>query len=159
MVKKEKIQILVKEILSDEKEIFEDPEMFLVDVKVSTDNRITIHVDSFKGVKISDCAKLSKSIEKRLDRDKDDFELVVSSAGLDQIFKVKEQYLKNIGKQIKLLEKEGVRYKGELISVTEKGIELKQKKTKKQKQKESDINPILKFDFDQIKEVKVVITF
>ena len=159
MVKKEKILIVVNEILSEEKDLFDDPELFLVDVKVSTDNRITVHVDSFKGVKISDCAKLSKSIENRLDREKDDFELVVSSAGLDQAFKVKDQYKKNIGKQIKLLGKEGERYKGELINVTETGIEMKQDKNNKKKQKESDIKPIIKFDFDQIKEAKVVIIF
>ena len=159
MLKKEKIFHIVNEILSEEKDLFDDPELFLVNIKLSTNNRITVHVDSLNSVKISDCAKLSKRIESKLDREEEDFELVVSSAGLDQAFKVKEQYKKNIGKQIKLLDLAGNRYKGELIKTTESGIEIRQDFKKKKEQNLKSAEQIIKFEFDQIKEAKVIITF
>jgi len=88
MVNKESLVDIINLILTEEKDSFEDTDIYFVDAKVSTDNRITIYLDSLAGVKISDCAKLSKYVEDKLDRENDDFELIVSSAGLDQPLKV-----------------------------------------------------------------------
>ena len=54
----------------------------LVRVKVSKENDITVYIHrSGAGVCIDDCVALSRHIEGKLDRDKEDFSLTVSSAG------------------------------------------------------------------------------
>ena len=61
---------------------------YLVDLKISSDNRMQIEIDSFDGVSIDFCVALSRHIESELNRDEEDFELEVSSAGLTEPFKV-----------------------------------------------------------------------
>ncbi len=158
---KENITKLFEEILKTENQKLSDKDIFLTDVKISTDNRITILIDSFEGVKIKDCAYLSKKTEERLDREKEDFELVVSSAGLDNPFRVYKQYEKNKGRLIKVLTSEGEKIKGKLISVNETEIEIEPevKKQKKNKTKTENKTKNLTVAFSRIKEAKVVITF
>ena len=69
----------------------EGKDYFLVDIEISQDNKIVVEIDHADGVWIEDCVELSKFIEDHLDRDKEDFELEVGSAGLGQPFKVPEQ--------------------------------------------------------------------
>lgn len=152
MIKKEELNHIIETILTEEKELFEDKDLFLVGSKISSDNRITVLIDCMKGIKVNDCATLSKIIESKFDREKEDFELLVSSAGLDRPFQVIEQYHKNIGRTIKVLTVEGEKVKGKLINVSESEIELDQE----QKKKENIIN---KLKFSDIKEAKIVITF
>ena len=152
MIKKEKLNHIVETIFIEEDELFQDKDLFLVVSNISADNRITVLIDSMEGVKVKDCGTLSKLIENKFDREKEDFELIVSSAGLDKPFQVIKQYYKNIGRTIKVLTTEGKRVKGKLISVSESKIELE----KEQKKKENIINTL---KFSDIKEAKVVITF
>ncbi len=158
---KENIIKLFEDILKNKKENLSDKDIFLTDVKISNDNRITILIDSFEGVKIKDCAFLSKEIEQQLDRDNEDFELVVSSAGLDNPFVVHKQYEKNKGKLIKVLTSEGEKIKGKLVSVfdTEIEIEPEIKKAEKNKTKTENKQKNIIVAFSRIKEAKVVITF
>lgn len=95
----------------------EDKEYFLVDVEISTDNRIVVEIDHADGVWIEDCVELSRFIEENLNRDEEDFELEVGSAGLGQPFKVKQQYENHIGKEVEVLTAEGKKMKGLLKSV------------------------------------------
>ncbi len=161
MYLKENIKKITEDILTFEKEDFEDSDIFLTDIKISTDNRITILIDSFEGIKIKDCIILSKKVEENLDREKEDFELVVSSAGLDNPLKIRKQYQKNIGNQIKILTQDGNKIKGKLISVKENEIEIEPetKKAKKNKHKKEEKTEIINLNFNKIKEAKVVITF
>ena len=66
---------------------------FLVEVTVSPDDRIVVEIDHRDGVWIEDCVELSRYIESRLDRDREDYELEVGSAGLGQPFKVVQHYV------------------------------------------------------------------
>lgn len=161
MVSKEEITNSVEKILSSEKDKFQDKDIFLVDVKVSNDNRITIHIDSFDGTKVADCATLSKLVEEKLDRDNEDFELIVSSAGLDKPFMVINQYKKNIGRTVELQTIEGEKLRGELLQVSDLEFVIKPENKKASKKKK--INVLLNkeqiFKYEHIKQVKVVITF
>jgi len=94
-----------------------DKEYFLVDVEISPDNRIVVEIDHADGVWIDDCVELSKYIEDRLNRDEEDFELEVGSAGLGQPFKVPQQYVNFIGKEVEVLDAGGKKVKGILKSV------------------------------------------
>jgi len=161
MYSKEIILKMSEDILKSESEDFTNSDIFITDVKISNDNRITVSIDSFDGIKVKDCALLSKKIEGKLDRENEDFELLVSSAGLDNAFKVLKQYEKNIGKSIKLLTVDGEKLKGKLLSVTETEIEIEPeiKKTKKNKLKTVNKEENINMAMNLIKEAKVVITF
>jgi len=90
--------------------------LFLVNVLVKQGNAITVIIDGNEGVTIDDCVRISRLIEGSLDRDKEDFELKVMSAGADSPFQDERQYRKNIGRKVKITTKEGVKYQGLLTA-------------------------------------------
>jgi ribosome maturation factor RimP len=134
---------------------------FIVELTVKPGNKITVLLDNDKGVSIADCVAMSRHIEFSLDREAEDFELNVSSPGLDQPFKTLRQYKKYIGKQVEVLTKENKKIVGKLLKVEEDGIELESKvkeRAEGKKGKQVVINNI-NLNFNQIKETKVVISF
>eukprot|EP01029_Cantina_marsupialis_P004294 TRINITY_DN1433_c0_g1_i1.p1 TRINITY_DN1433_c0_g1~~TRINITY_DN1433_c0_g1_i1.p1 ORF type:complete len:155 (-),score=23.85 TRINITY_DN1433_c0_g1_i1:70-534(-) len=149
---------IVLEII--EKEIAET-ELFIVDVSVSTGNAISVMIDSMKGVPISTCIELSRAIEKNFDREIEDFELQVASAGIGQPFQVIQQYHKNIGREVEVLTTEGLKQKGKLITVGENEItvEIEEKVKVEGKKKKQVILTPYTFAFDQIKSTKDIVTF
>ena len=124
-------------------------ELFLVSVKVTKSNVITVTVDGDKGVVIDDCKLLSKYIESQLDRDKEDFELTVTSFGLGEYFTMQRQYLKNVGQQLEVVLTDGTKINGKLEKAENGKLYLS---TKKQK----DLTPI---DFSLVEKSRVVIQF
>ncbi|MBN1821604.1 MAG: ribosome assembly cofactor RimP [Prolixibacteraceae bacterium] len=153
MIKREKIETLVKEKLEEG--------IFLVGVNVSKSNVIDVFIDSMEGVTIDQCVTLSRAIESALDRDTEDFELMVSSAGLGQPFKVIEQYYKNEGREVEVVSVEGKKNRGILSIVDENGIVLlcaaKEKVEGKKKKQLTEIE--VRLDFKNIKTAKTVISF
>ena len=79
MISKEKVTELALEKI---KEL----DYFLVDVKISATNEITVLFDKNDGVVIDDCLKVSRHIEGNLDRDIEDYQLTVCSPGIDKPF-------------------------------------------------------------------------
>ncbi|HSN49992.1 MAG TPA: hypothetical protein VLR52_02090, partial [Bacteroidales bacterium] len=119
--------------------------IFLVAVKVSSANRITILADKNEGITIDECVAIHRHIENNLDRDKEDFELQVSSPGLDLPFGVIEQYYKNEGRKVEVIDSEGSKFTGILQNVTSGGFELETEVKIKGKTKElKDVS----FNFD-----------
>jgi ribosome maturation factor RimP len=148
MIEKQKIQGMVEEFIKG-------TGLFLVAVKVGGSNRITILADKNNGITIDECAAIHRHIENSLDRDIEDFELQVSSPGLDLPFGVIEQYLKNEGRKVEVTDTEGSKYTGILKNVTEGGFELETEIKIKGKPKElKDIS----FNFDQVKATRVILT-
>ncbi|MEA3444685.1 MAG: ribosome assembly cofactor RimP [Bacteroidota bacterium] len=139
----------------------ESTELFLVDINISANNKILVLVDSWKSVSINDCIEISKKIEGSLDREVEDFELEVSSAGLDHAFRVPQQYKKNIGRNVEVTTLEGNKSKGKLISVDDQGIEIEfESKIKVEgKKKKQLIIEKISFLFENIKGTKVEISF
>jgi ribosome maturation factor RimP len=153
MIKKEKIIRLVEEELGNE--------MFLVDVKVSKSNVINVFIDGMNGITIEQCVAISRKIESNLDREVEDFELLVSSAGLGQPFKVIQQYYKNVGKKIEVISIDGEKQEGILTEVSEKGIKLKitnNVKIEGSRKKQMVIED-QNFEFENIKSAKTIISF
>jgi ribosome maturation factor RimP len=149
MIAKDKIRKLVEEQI-------EGTDLFIVDVKISSANKITVLVDTPGGITIDECISVSRYIEKNLDRDKEDFELMVSSPGLDMPFSVLEQYFKNEGKKVTVVDNEGTKYQGRLKNITAGGFELEVEVKKKGEQ---DLIKEISFNFSQIKTVKTFIDF
>jgi len=148
MTDKEYIKGLVEEFLKG-------TGMFLVAVKVSSANRITVLADKKDGITIDECVAIHRHIENNLDRDKEDFELQVSSPGLDHPFGVVEQYYKNEGKKVEIIDNEGARFTGILKNVTAGGFELETEVKIKGKTRElKDVS----FNFDQVKSTRAILT-
>ena len=112
MIQRELIINLVQEKL-------QDTDCFFVDVTVSKDNNIVVEIDSDSAINIDFCVELSRFLESNLDRDTEDFELEVGSAGLTAPFKVQGQYRKNVGHEVELLTKDGRKLSGVLSAVSD----------------------------------------
>ncbi|MBT5858666.1 MAG: ribosome assembly cofactor RimP [Flavobacteriales bacterium] len=130
---------------------------FLVDIKINSNNEITVYFDNEEGVLIPDILKVSRHIEGNLDRDIEDYQLTVCSPGIDKAFVVKEQYQKNIGRDVKIKTTEGDVKKGKLLSYSDEEVVIETSK-KKKKKKELLIEE-LTIPSDKIKETKLIIKF
>ncbi len=142
-------------------EKLQEDNMFIVELDVKPGNKITVVIDNINGVPISYCIEISKIIEAGLDRDKEDFELEVASAGIGQPFKVIGQYQKNIGRDIEVLTSEGKKFKGKLTAVLDDAfeVEVEEKvKVEGKKRKELQVS-LVNCKFDEVKQVKDIISF
>jgi len=139
----------------------QEGELYLVDLKVTPDNRILVEIDSFNGVSLDDCVALTRYIESKLDREVLDYELEVSSAGLSSPFKVYKQYEKNIGKEVEVLTTEGVKITGELQVVSNEEITLTTEKVVKPEgaKRKTTIQEEITISFKNIKTTKLIIRF
>jgi len=102
----------------------EGTDCFPVEINVSPDNRIVVEIDSDTGVDIDICASITRAIEAEVDRDVEDYELEVGSAGITAPFKIKRQYEKNIGNEVEVLTYDGRKLTGTLTSVSPDGEEF-----------------------------------
>jgi ribosome maturation factor RimP len=137
-------------------EILAGKDVFLVGVKVDMNNKIFVHVDTPEGISIDDCARISRELEEKLDRDREDFALEVSSPGLGSPFKVIEQYHKNVGIKINLVKTDGEKLEGVLIKTDKNGIVLEMTRANKTHSKD----PVhLKLSFAEIKSARASIQF
>ena len=107
MIDREKVKGIVSEWLKGR-------DYFLVDVTVDTDDKIVVEIDHKDGVWIEDCADLSDYVNSRLDRNVEDYELEVGSAGVGQPFKVLEQYVCHVGSPVEVMTADGEKVRGTL---------------------------------------------
>jgi len=151
MLPSDKILDLIHEPLAD-------TQIYLVDLSIDQKNNIKIVLDSDGSVSLSDCVTISRAIENNLDREKEDFSLEVTSAGLGQPLKQERQYQKYIGKEIEVLGKDGTKHLGKLISLNAASIKMVKasEKKKKMNNKETEEN-ILQISFNEIKQTKGVV--
>ena len=153
MIDKTKVLRLVEEKLEED--------MFLVDVSVSKSNVIHVFVDSYHGLTIEKCIEISRHVEHSFDREEEDFELQVSSPGLTEGFKVKEQYVKYKNREVEILTAEDVVLTGVILEANEDGITLETSRREKVEghKKKQLIVKKYSLKFDEIKSAKAVISF
>ena len=154
MMEKNEIKAMAEEFLKDSSD-------YLVDVIVAADGTITVEIDNDNGVNIDDCVKLSRYLESKLDRDVEDFELTVTSAGLTSPFKTPRQYKKYEGKEIEVLTRKGEKLKGTLKSSTEKNFSVEVARMVKPEgaKRKTEIKEELIFPYDEVKYTKYIIKF
>lgn len=135
--------------------------MFLVDVVVRPGNIVVVEIDSDENIGIDDCISLSRKIESELDRDQEDFELEVGSAGLTAPFKIPRQYKKNEGKEVEVLTKAGQKLTGILKLSNDRGFTLTITKMVKPDgaKKKIAIDEDLSFAYEEVKYTKYLIRF
>ncbi|MDR0955257.1 MAG: ribosome assembly cofactor RimP [Rikenellaceae bacterium] len=102
----------------------EGTDLFPVEVKISPANEVEVVIDSDTGVTIDQCVALSRAIEEGFDREAEDFELSVLSAGIGQPLKLPRQYQNTLGKPVEVVLKNGMKYAGTLEAVDEKSLTL-----------------------------------
>ncbi len=154
MLKKETFEQVVREQL-------EGTDTFLVEVSVKPGNKVRVYVDKPEGVTIDECVALSRHITSAIDKDEEDYDLEVSSPGLDMGFRVKEQYSKYVGRQVNVVLNDGTRYRGILKDFDESGIDLQYERKIKEdgKKKKKTVTGTVHLDFEQIKTTKAVVSF
>ena len=142
-------------------EWLEDKDYFLVDVTVSPDDKIVVEIDHAEGVWIDDCVELSRFIESKLDREEEDYELEVGSAGIGQPFKVLQQYLIHIGKEVEVLTRDGKKLEGVLKDANEENFTVTiQKKVKPEGVKRPKlVDEDVTYTYNDIKYTKYLISF
>ena len=127
---------------------------FLVDLKITSDNRIFVSIDGDEGVLIDDCVALSRAIENSLDRDAEDFELNVASAGLDSPLKLPRQYKKNIGQELQVTLMDGGQVTGRLTEADDEQCTIQPPHGKKK----APLDPVT-VSYRDIKRAVIVIHF
>ena len=135
---------------------------FLVDVTVSKDNEIVLTVESESGtVELDDCVSLSRYFETRFDRETEDYSLTVSSAGLDQPFKVFRQFEKAVGSKVEVSLKGGKKLVATLAEADPESITLKYtaKEAVEGKKKKELVEHVDRFTMDQVNAVRPHIEF
>ena len=138
-----------------------EKDFFIVDLSVKPINKIQVYIDSLQGITIAECAEVSKFIERTLLEKDLDFELVVSSPGLDFPFRVPQQYEKNLGKKVTITDLKGEKIIGILKKATDSYIEIEKEEKVAipgRKKKEMQLK-IEKISLQEIKTTKIFISF
>ncbi|MDR2963352.1 MAG: ribosome assembly cofactor RimP [Bacteroidales bacterium] len=141
-------------------QFIEGSDLFLVEVNVSPAAVITVAIDSEQGVDIDRCVALSRHIEGNLNREEEDFELTVASAGLSEPLKVHRQYVKNVGRNVAIVLTNGEKYIGKLTEVTPESITIEYEETVKTepKGKKKKVQTQKNLTFTSIKKASIEIS-
>lgn len=157
MITKQLVEDLANERIQDR-----NPSLYIVEITINNGHQILVEIDhETEGVSIEDCMSVSRNIEHNLDREVQDFSLEVASAGLSKPFRVLKQYIKNIGKQVKVKTFEIGKIEGELKAANDNEIivtsreKVRVEGRKKKEWIETDHTILM----EAIKETNLVITF
>ncbi len=140
-----KVEKLLVEALAQE------PSLFLIELKIGADNSIKVILDGDQGVSLQDCMNISRAIEHQLDREEKDFSLKVASAGVGTPLQSKRQYIKNVGRKLKVEMPKSSPIKGILTAADENSFTLKWKQREPKKIGKGKVTvekkEILEYDF------------
>jgi len=146
-----RISGIIESLLAD------DPDSFLVEIKVMPGNHIKVFLDGDNGITIDKCVALNRKLYKYLEESDlypgGDFSLEVSSAGLDEPLKLRRQYKKNINRNVEVIQNDGLKVVGKLMSVTDDGIVVEEFKGKKTESQQHVLS------YDNIKSTKIQVVF
>mgnify|MGYP003590807118 CR=1 FL=1 len=149
----------VEELLNDFLKERED--LFLIDLKISTGDDVTVILDGDNGVSLQDCLDASRAIEFNMDREEHDFSLQVMSAGLSEPLSTPRQYKKNLGRTLDILMNDSSKIEGELSKVDGDKITLtlKYRKPKEVGKGKVDVVEEKEIPYSEIKKALVAIKF
>jgi ribosome maturation factor RimP len=137
--------------------LINNTEIYLVNVVVSESkirNKITVFLDTDQGIHIDDCSKISHALGKQLEElIENAFVLEVSSPGADAPLMFERQYIKNIGRDLKVVSTDGTETKGKLLTVNDKTIQILPEPKKK-----IVFEPLF-INIDNISDAKVIVSF
>lgn len=152
---KNKIERLLEDFLENREDLF------LIDLKISANDDVTIILDGDEGVTLQDCLDASRAVEFNMDREAHDFSLQVMSAGLGEPLSMPRQFKKNIGRSLDILLQNDTKIEGELTKVEEDSITLllRYRKPKEIGKGKIDVEEEKIIQFQDIKKALVTIKF
>jgi ribosome maturation factor RimP len=152
---KETVKVLLDEALAQK------PSLFLIDLVVTDDNKISITLDDDNGVILQDCVDVSRAIEHELDKDELEYSIDVASAGVSTPLKFVRQYKKNIGRNLKVTTNELEKIEAKLTNADEEKITLEwqSREPKKIGKGKETVNNKKEIAYQDIKEAIVLISF
>ncbi|GGF67675.1 ribosome assembly cofactor RimP [Wenyingzhuangia marina] len=138
----------------------ENDELFLVELVIGAENKISVIIDGDKGVPLSECIRVSRAVEANLDRDEEDFSIEVATPDIAKPIVLQRQYIKNIGRTLKVIT-ENEKYEGVLEEVTDAGIVLswETREPKEIGKGKVTVSKSVTLTYEEIKETKVKILF
>ncbi len=139
----------------------EGTDMFVVECKSSPAGEIELLIDSDTAVKLEDCAALNRAIEAELDRDVEDYSLMVASAGIGSELKLLRQYRKILGSSVEVLLKDGVKILAKLDDANDEGIAIsyEEKQTVEGKKRKVTVEVTKEYKWEEIKYTKEYLNF
>jgi ribosome maturation factor RimP len=147
------IERMIAGILEDQ------PQYFLVDIRIKPTNNVKVFLDGDQGITIEKCISINRALYKQLEETalfpNDDFSLEVSSPGLDEPLKLHRQYIKNTGRPVEVLLKDGRKVEGKLLEVHDTAVVIEETRGKNKKKEVLQHN----FLFDNIKSTKLQVVF
>ena len=153
MIDKQIVERVVSGCLNDSE--------FVVEVTVTPSNKIGVTIDSDNGITIDRCVMVSRAIEQELDREQEDFELEVASAGLSEPMRLPRQYKKNIGRTISVVTLNGEKYKGTLTDANDLQfcVEFEEKVLVDGKKRKQLVTKKVDLLYTDVKSTKIEVTF
>lgn len=150
-----KVEQLVHEFLETRKDLY------LVDLKISAGDDITVILDGDEGLSLQDCLDASRAIEFNLDREEHDFSLQVMSPGLSEPLKLPRQFKKNMGREIEVLLNSDEKIQGEVVAVDDEKVTLvlRYRRPKLIGKGKEDVVENKEIPYTEIKKALVVIKF
>lgn len=151
----------VKHVMEIAERFLADTDMFVVECKISPMGDIELLIDSDTAVKLEDCATLNRAIEAELDREVEDYSLMVASAGIGSELKLLRQYKKILGNSVEVLLKDGIKILAKLNDATEEGIVLsyEEKQAVEGKKRKVIVEVTKEYKWEEIKYVKEYLDF
>jgi ribosome maturation factor RimP len=151
----------VKHVMEIAERFLADTDMFVVECKISPMGDIELLIDSDTAVKLEDCATLNRAIEAELDREIEDYSLMVASAGIGSELKLLRQYKKILGNSVEVLLKDGIKILAKLNDATEEGIVLsyEEKQAVEGKKRKVTVEVTKEYKWEEIKYVKEYLDF
>ncbi|MEP7263082.1 MAG: hypothetical protein ABI772_01215 [Bacteroidota bacterium] len=149
-----------EEIRSKIEEHLKGTDQFLVDLKIAP-SRLAVFIDKPAGITLDECASLNRFLSTALEDSGflEKHEVEVSSPGMDMPLVVPQQYLRRIGKEVKLVLKNGMECKGILQAADDSEFEILAVTERKENKKKIRTEAIQKFAYQDVKETKLLFNF
>jgi ribosome maturation factor RimP len=152
---REKVTQLVNDALT------EHPDLFLIDLVISADNKIAVVLDGDHGITVEDCIKMSRAVEHNLDREEEDFSLEVMSAGVSEPLTLPRQFKKNVGRTLNVTTDKGETIEGKITQTTNEAVTLewKSREPKPVGKGKVTVQKKVVLPYKEIIKAKVMVTF
>ncbi|MBQ3174114.1 MAG: ribosome assembly cofactor RimP [Alistipes sp.] len=151
----------IKRVTEIAEKHLEGSDMFVVECKATPMGEIELLIDSDTAVRLEDCAALNRAIEAELDREVEDFSLMVASAGIGSELKLLRQYVKIIGSSVEVLLKDGIKILAKLERADNDGIAIsyEEKQLIEGKKRKQTVAVTKEYKWGEIKYVKEYLDF
>jgi len=143
-----------------EESVAKNPDLFILQMDIQPDKNVHVIIDGKKAVPLSECIRITREVEEKVNKDEHNYALTVGTFDITQWFDDKRQFEKNIGRKLKIKTDEG-EITGILTHITESGIELEEK-AREPKPSGKGKRTVVKthtVPFERIKKAKVVLDF